>query len=148
MAANAVALISTLSVYRSFCTFSTTTTIPRFTDTAAQRHLYEQAKRSVALAYRSGVRVGAGSDFGGGSVRPGHLAWEAESLVDAGLTAWEALGCLTWQGADIIGQPAAGRLEVGGPANIVFVHGDPTIDAAALWRVWEVVVSDYLPASA
>lgn len=145
MAANGVALVSTLSVYRSFCTFSTTTTTPRFLDVATQRHLYAEARRSVSLAYRHGVRVGAGSDFGGGSVRPGHLAWEAESLVEAGLTPWEALGCLTWQGADIIGQPAAGRIQVGFPANLLFVHGDPTIDASALWRVWEVVVSDQLP---
>lgn len=145
MSDNGVALVSTLSVYRSFCTFSTTTTIPRFRDIAAQRAIYEEAKVSVARAHQAGVRIGAGSDFGGGSVRPGHLAWEAEALVEAGLTPWEALGCLTWVAGDIIGQPAAGRIQVGAPANLLLVHGDPTIDPSALWRVWEVVVSDYLP---
>jgi hypothetical protein len=29
-------------------------------------------------------------------------------------------------------------LAEGGPADIVFVHGDPTTDPTALWRVWRV----------
>jgi imidazolonepropionase-like amidohydrolase len=82
------------------------------------------------------VPIAAGSDFGGGSVRAGHLAWEVEALVRAGLEPWEALGAATWRGGDVLRDPHAGRLTVGGPAHFTLVHGDPLSDPAALWRVW------------
>jgi imidazolonepropionase-like amidohydrolase len=139
MAAAGVTLVTTLSVYRSFRTFSRTTTLPRFVDEGRARELYESALASAAAAQRAGVRIAAGSDCGGGSVRPGHLAWEVESLVEAGLEPWQALGAATWQGGEVLGEPSAGRLQAGGPADFVLVHGDPTTDASSLWRVWEVV---------
>jgi len=86
----------------------------------------------------AGVRIATGSDFGGGSVRPGHLAWEVEMLVRAGLEAHEALASATWIGGELLGLPDAGMIETGGPADVVLVHGDPLSDPAALWRVWRV----------
>ncbi|HEX2318486.1 MAG TPA: amidohydrolase family protein [Streptosporangiaceae bacterium] len=142
MAANGVTLVSTLSVMHSWLTFGTTTTLERFTADAGRSAISERlamAEESVRIAYRAGVAIAAGSDFGGGSVRAGHLAWEVEALVKAGLEPWQALGAATWQGGTVLGDPEAGRIKVGGPAHFTLVHGDPLADPAALWRVWRVV---------
>ena len=141
MAANNVALVATLAVLESWRTFSRTTMLPRFTDPpnraqiAARR---EWAHESVRLAARAGVLVAAGTDFGGGSLRAGQLAWEVECLVTAGLEPWQALAAATRNGGQLLGEPDAGIIREGGPADLVFVHGDPLSDPAALWRVWLV----------
>jgi imidazolonepropionase-like amidohydrolase len=142
MAANGVTLVSTLSVMHSWLTFGTTTLIGRFTDETSKSAIAERlemAEESVRIACRAGVAIAAGSDFGGGSVRAGHLAWEVEALVKAGLEPWQALGAATWQGGTVLGDPDAGRIKIGGPAHFTLVHGDPLADPAALWRVWRVV---------
>jgi imidazolonepropionase-like amidohydrolase len=142
MAANNVTLVSTLSVIHSWLTFGTTTTIERFASDAGSSAISERlemAEQSVRIAHRAGVAIAAGSDFGGGSVRAGHLAWEVQALVKAGLEPWEALGAATWQGGVVFGDPDAGRIRVGSPAHFTLVHGDPLADPAALWRVWRVV---------
>jgi imidazolonepropionase-like amidohydrolase len=142
MAANGVTLVSTLSVMHSWLTFGATTTIERFTDDTSRSAITERlemAEESVRLAFQAGVAIAAGSDFGGGSVRAGHLAWEVQALVQAGLEPWQALGAATWQGGNVLGDPDAGRITVGGPAHFTLVHGDPLSDPAALWRVWRVL---------
>ena len=134
-------LVSTLSVYRSWITFGTTTRIERFAGEEGRRAMparLEGAAASVRLAHQAGVRIATGTDFGGGSLRANQLAWEVESLVTAGLEPWEALGAATWRGGDLLGEPAAGTIAEGGPADFFLVHGDPLSDPAALWRVWRV----------
>ena len=134
-------LVSTLSVFRSFQGFSTTTTLPRFAQPERRVRLAERfdvAMASVGLAHRTGVRIAAGTDFGGGSLRANQLAWEVDSLARAGLEPWEALGAATWRGGELLGNTAAGTLVEGGPADFFLVHGDPLTEPAALWRVWRV----------
>jgi imidazolonepropionase-like amidohydrolase len=141
MAANNVAMVSTLSVLASVATFARTTRIERFASEEGRRRnadRREQAFASIEIARRAGVRIATGSDFGGGSVRAGHLAWEIELLVQAGLQPWEALAAATWRGGELLNEPNAGRVKPGGPADFVLVHGDPLSDPAALWRVWAV----------
>jgi imidazolonepropionase-like amidohydrolase len=141
MRANHVALVSTLSVLASWATFERTTRIERFTSEEGKRRLAarrEGAFAAIKAARRAGVRIAAGSDFGGGSVRAGHLAWEVELLVEAGLEPVEALAAVTWRGGDLLGIEHAGRLQPGDPADLVLVHGDPLSDPRALWRVWAV----------
>lgn len=141
MAANNVAMVSTLSVLASVATFARTTRIARFASEEGRRRnadRREQAFASIEIARRAGVRIATGSDFGGGSVRAGHLAWEIELLVQAGLQPWEALAAATWRGGELLNEPNAGRVKPGGPADFVLVHGDPLSDPAALWRVWAV----------
>ncbi len=142
LAANRVTLVSTLSVLHSWQGFATTTTLERFAAAAGVRRVAERretAEQSIALARAAGVAIATGSDFGGGSVRAGHLAWEVEALVAAGLEPWEALGAATWRGGDVLRDPHAGRLVVGAPAAFTLVHGDPLSEPSALWRVWRVV---------
>ena len=141
MAANGVTLVSTLSVLASLKTFASTSRLERFASSDGQRRTAErreQAFASIAAARRAGVRIATGSDFGGGSVRAGHLAWEIELLVEAGLEPCEALAAATLHGGELLGEPHAGRIQVGSPADFVLVHGDPLSDPAAMWRVWSV----------
>ncbi|MEA2660666.1 MAG: hypothetical protein QOH08_238 [Chloroflexota bacterium] len=141
MKRNNVTLTSTLSVFASWETFARTTAIDRFTTAESRERIAkrkEGAYASVAAAKRAGVRIATGSDFGGGSVRAGHLAWEVELLVSAGLTPREALVAATRAGGELLGHDHAGRIAPGTPADLVLVHGDPLSDARALWRVWAV----------
>jgi imidazolonepropionase-like amidohydrolase len=141
MAARGTALSATLTPLKSFLGFGRTTSIERFGTEAGQRrnrdHL-EQAQASVGNCRAAGVLITSGTDFGGGSTRPNHMAWEVGSLVDAGLEPWEALAAATWHGGELLGEPEAGVIREGGPADFFLVHGDPLSDPAALWRVWRV----------
>jgi len=141
MQRNGVTLVSTLSVFASWETFATTTTIERFTSREGRERtatLKEGAYAAIGAAKRAGVTIATGSDFGGGSVRAGHLAWEVELLVAAGLEPCEALAAATRNGGALYGVEHAGRVDEGQPADLVLVHGDPLSDPRALWRVWAV----------
>ena len=141
MAERGVALVSTLTVFASWQSFGATTTIPRFTDddgVAKVAERFDDSRESLRNARAAGVHIAAGTDFGGGSARANQLPWEVELMVDAGLEPHEALAAVTWRGGELLGDPDAGVLRVGGPADLVLVHGDPLSDPSALWRVWRV----------
>jgi imidazolonepropionase-like amidohydrolase len=141
MAGRGTALVSTLAVFRSWLGFATTTAIERFVVPERRARILDRqarAEESVRLARAAGVAIATGTDFGGGSTRANQLAWEVECLVAAGLEPWEALGAATWRGGDLLGEPEAGVIREGGPADFSLVHGDPLSDPTALWRVWHV----------
>jgi imidazolonepropionase-like amidohydrolase len=141
MAERGTFLVSTLAVMRSWLTFGRTTSLPRFAGADGRRAIadrLERAEESVVAAHRAGVRIAAGTDFGGGSLRANQLAWEVESLVAAGLEPWEAMAAATWRGGELLGEDDAGTIREGGPADFFLVHGDPLADPASLWRVWRV----------
>ena len=141
MARRGTALVSTLSVFRSWRTFGATTHVDRFVSDAGRARVAareERAQESVRFAKAAGVKIACGTDFGGGSTRANQLAWEVESLVAAGLEPWEALAAATWRGGELLGEPEAGTIREGGPADFALVHGDPLSDPTALWRVWRV----------
>jgi imidazolonepropionase-like amidohydrolase len=144
MAERGIALSTTLAIFRSWLGFATTTRLERFAGQGSAARIaerYERAKAGVLSAHRAGVLIAAGTDFGGGSTRANQMAWEVESLAEAGLEPWEALACATWHGGQILGEPSAGAIEEGGPADFFLVHGDPLSDPTALWRVWLVAWS-------
>ena len=91
------------------------------------------------------MKIAAGTDFGGGSLRANQLAWEVEEMVEAGLQPWQALAAATWRGGELLGEPDAGVIREGGPADFFLVHGDPLSDPSALWRVWRVAWADCRP---
>ena len=141
MVEHGTALVSTLTVFKSWTTFGRTTRIERFAGAEGSKAIaerWEAARSSVRLAHGAGVLLGAGTDFGGGSARANQLAWEVEALVEAGLEPWEALAAVTWRAGTILGEPDAGSLREGGHADFFLVHGDPLSDPSALWRVWRV----------
>jgi imidazolonepropionase-like amidohydrolase len=138
MATRGTVLVSTLAVMHSWLTFGDTTRMDRFLGEGRVtiEGRLDRARSSVRFARDAGVTIAAGSDFGGGSLRANQLAWEVESLVDAGLEPGDALAAATWRGGELLGEPEAGGLHAGGPADFFLVHGDPLSDPAALWRVW------------
>ena len=141
MAERGVTLVTTMTVLKSWLGFATTTALPRFAGPENRSMFYgrlEQARHSAALAHAAGVAIVGGTDFGGGSARANQLPWEAECLVEAGLEPWEALAAVTWRGGELLGEPDAGVIREGGPADFSLVHGDPLSDPTALWRVWRV----------
>jgi imidazolonepropionase-like amidohydrolase len=141
MARQGTFLVSTLTVPRSFLALGRAALGTPFSTAAGRRSatgLLRDAEASVRGARAAGVRIAAGTDFGGGSSRANQLAWEVESLVAAGLEPWEALASATWRGGQLLGERDAGRIREGGPADFFLVHGDPLSDPAALWRVWRV----------
>jgi imidazolonepropionase-like amidohydrolase len=141
MKRNGVTHVPTLAIFSSWESFGRTTQLERFTGQDAPARIAtrkEGAYAAVAATRRAGVRIAVGSDFGGGSVRAGHLAWDVEHLVEAGLTPREALHAATRAGGELLGEEHAGRIGPGLPADLVLVHGDPLSDARALWRVWAV----------
>lgn len=139
MAERGTRLVSTLTVFESWLGFGRTTALPRFAAADGRKRIEarrEAAIESIRLANAAGVAICAGTDFGGGSTRANQLAWEVEQLVGAGLEPWQALAAATWRGGELLGEPEAGTLREGGPADFALIHGDPLSDAAALWRVW------------
>jgi len=103
---------------------------------AALAERREAAHKSVRLAHGAGVLICAGTDFGGGSLRANQLAWEVQTLVAAGLEPYDALAAATVNGGRLLGEPGAGVLTQGGPADFLLIHGDPLTDPGSLWRVW------------
>jgi imidazolonepropionase-like amidohydrolase len=139
MAEQGTFLVSTLAVLRSWATFATTTRLDGFVGTEDRRWVAEARQttaESVRIAHAAGVRIAAGTDFGGGSTRANHLAWEVESLVEAGLEPYEALAAATRRGGELLDEADAGVIQEGGPADFFLVHGNPLSDPSALWRVW------------
>jgi len=89
---------------------------------------------SVKNAYRSGVKVAAGSDAGTPFNKHGKNALELELLVDrCGFAPLEALRAATVVAADAVGlSDKVGTLEVGKYADTVIVDGNPLDDIKVL----------------
>jgi hypothetical protein len=133
------ALVATLAVLESWASFGATTRLGRLCLGRGRAGLAERraaAHESVRLAHAAGVLLGAGTDFGGGWLRANQLPWEGETLVAAGLEPYDALAAATVNGGRLLGEPGAGVLAQGGPADFLLVHGDPLSDPGSLWRVW------------
>ncbi|WP_162138923.1 amidohydrolase family protein [Gryllotalpicola ginsengisoli] len=128
------ALVSTLAIFRSWESFRTTAPdVAAPADRVAARR--RQGEEAVRLAHESGVRVVAGTDAGGGSLRADQLGWEYEAMIDAGIPATDAFAAVTWKAGELLGVPGAGVLGVGS-THFSLVHGDPLSDPRALTRVW------------
>jgi imidazolonepropionase-like amidohydrolase len=139
MATQGTALVATLAVMESWASFGTTTRLPRFASAEGRATLAERreaAHASVRLAHAAGVLIAAGTDFGGGSLRANQLPWEVQALVAAGLEPYDALAAATVNGGRLLGEPQAGVLAQGGPADFLLIHGDPLSEPGSLWRVW------------
>ena len=104
----------------------------------AQAKMIELSKRYkdeqyawVGKAIRAGVKIAAGSDFGGYSqeINVGEIA----ALHRAGMTPMQAIQAATRVGAELLGwQDRIGTIEAGKLADLVAVPGDPLADLALL----------------
>jgi imidazolonepropionase-like amidohydrolase len=106
------------------------------------------ARRNIAHAFASGVKVAFGTDA---AVYPHGLnAHEFAVMVKLGLTPLQAIQAATVNAADLLGwQGKVGSLEPGAWADIVAVEGDPLKDVTTLEHVkfvmkgGEVVRNEY-----
>jgi imidazolonepropionase-like amidohydrolase len=106
---------------------------------------YEAARDSVAALYQAGVPILAGTDANTGAGTPARiehgasLHHELQLLVEAGLTAVDALRAATVLPACSFGLADRGTIEAGRRADPVLVDGDPLQDVKAtlsISRVW------------
>jgi imidazolonepropionase-like amidohydrolase len=106
------------------------------------------ARKNVAHAFASGVKVALGTDA---AVYPHGLnGHEFGVMVKLGLTPLQAIQAGTVNAADLLGWSGkVGTLEAGAWGDIVAVDGDPLKDVTTLERVkfvmkgGEVVKNDY-----
>jgi imidazolonepropionase-like amidohydrolase len=107
-----------------------------------------QARKNIARAFASGVKVAFGTDA---AVYPHGLnAHEFAVMVRLGLTPLQAIQAATINAADLLGWSGkVGTLDPGAWADIVAVDGDPIKDVTTLERVkfvmkgGEVVKNEY-----
>ena len=106
---------------------------------------YAAARASVTVMYQAGVPILAGTDANdeaGGPAVISHgssLHHELELLVEAGLTAVDALRAATSRPARYFGLPDRGVVEPGRRADLVLIDGDPLRDITAtrsIRRIW------------
>lgn len=89
--------------------------------TTGSKYMRENLKNLHAV----GVKIIMGSDSAGAVTPPGCPHWELLDMVRAGMKPLEALKSATCYGADIIGNPKIGRLQVGKIADIVLLEKNP-----------------------
>lgn len=101
---------------------------------AKAREVLPAARKNIAHAFASGVRVAFGTDA---AVYPHGLnAHEFAVMVKLGLTPLQAIQAATVNAADLLGWSGkVGTLEPGAWADIVAVEGDPLKDVTTLERV-------------
>lgn len=88
--------------------------------------------KSFIKAFRAGVQVVMGSDAGMPFVYHGGNAMELEAMVDAGLTADEAIQSTTSKAASVLNLPTKGLLKVGNDADLIIVNENPLVDISVL----------------
>lgn len=103
--------------------------------------LFAAQLRLAGLFGAAGVKMLAGTDFGGGWIVPGRsLHREFDLLSRAGLPPLRILQMTTIDPARFLGREASmGTVEAGRAADLVLLDGDPTADVANLHKVAGVV---------
>jgi imidazolonepropionase-like amidohydrolase len=127
MATRGTWYVPTFAVYRWHGTIG-----PAFKQARAAAMRQDHLK-SFELARGAGVKIAMGTDIGGYGY--GDTALELELLVEAGLTAGEAIEVSTRRSAECmrLGRDV-GTLEAGKRADLLVVNGDPLLDITMLRR--------------
>lgn len=95
-------------------------------------------REAVKKSHAAGVRIAFGTDAG--VFRHGLNAQEFSLMVEAGMTAQEAIVAATVNAAELLGMSEKiGTLEVGKQLDLIGVSGDPMGDVSVLERVGVVV---------
>jgi imidazolonepropionase-like amidohydrolase len=103
------------------------------------RHM-AQVKKASAL----GISLGIGTDAGAIGAPHGSSYYEELALYSAaGLSQEEILKAAIFEGARIIGlDPNWGRMEMGSPAYLIGVQGNPLRDLSSLKRVKSIILPE------
>lgn len=101
----------------------------------------EHALDAVRSLHEAGVPICAGTDaMNPGTAHGVSIHRELELLVDAGLSATDALRAATSVPAECFGLDDRGRIAAGLRADLILVRGDPTSDILAtrdIARIWK-----------
>ena len=139
MATSGTVLVPTLSVWDDWFFYAREMDWPAARVTRAERQR-DGSRAAMAGAIRAGVRIAAGTDAGGGSVRHGRIAREIELMIDCGMGPAAALQAATLEGARLMGEAnERGTIEVGKIADLVLLDRNPFDDPAALRLVAGVI---------
>ncbi|MEM4569771.1 MAG: amidohydrolase family protein, partial [Desulfurococcaceae archaeon] len=97
---------------------------------------------NIRKAYKSGVKIAAGSDFIGGPFRHGENALELKMLVERiGMSPAEALIAATRIAAEVAGLlDRVGTIEKGKLADIIAIRGNPLDNIDTLLNVNNIVL--------
>lgn len=97
-------------------------------------------KQNLARLHAAGITIGMGTDSGATPMRiPGFAEHrELALMVEAGLSAADALRVATEGSAVVYGQTDRGVLRAGAPADFVVLEADPTADIANMARIASV----------
>ena len=104
------------------------------------------AMENLRRLQAAGVPIVMGTDAGNiGTLHGPSIHREMQLMREAGLTPQEILRSATTNGWHALrGTPDRGRIEVGKPANLVILDGDPLADIANLARVHRVVRGSFV----
>ena len=94
----------------------------------------------VGKAHAAGVRIAVGLDLGGYNMDPKEFVGEFGVLVEAGLTAMQAIQAGTRVAAELLKWDSLGTIEQGQLADIIAVSGNPLEDISVLGDVAFVMV--------
>ena len=101
--------------------------------TTNYRHIFLDL---IGKAHRLGVKVVAGVDLGGYDYDPTVFVRELAVLMEAGMSAMQAIQAATSVPAEMLGQSEhIGTIQIGRKADIIAVAGDPLKDISELERV-------------
>lgn len=105
-------------------------------DLGLQRRRYQERCDYLQRLMAEGARLVSGSDSGWAYYPFGQMVIEAESLVDAGMSAADVVVASTLDAARSMGlDGGVGSLEPGKLADLVVLEGDPTADVGTLRKV-------------
>ncbi len=121
-----------MDIYDGECIQSSPNTPADFLE--HDRGLDEAQRQNFRKAVRAGVKMAYGTDAG---VCPhGINARQFAFMVRYGMTPMQAIQAATVNAADLIGHPELfGSVTSGKSADIIAVHGDPTVDVSVLEHV-------------
>lgn len=137
-AAGSQAIVPTMVAFDRYVKLGTAQGLPAHSVQKAGLAL-EADYQAVAHARKRGIPIGAGTDAGGRGKEHGCLPAELELLVDAGLSAAEALAAATSTAAAICGREDIGVLAPGAWADLILVPEDPRADISQMGHVAAVV---------
>lgn len=136
MASRGTVLVPTLTTFHDLAERLADHFVPELVEQAKRQQ--DEARRTVLAARDAGVTMAMGFDSG----PPGQDALELKRMVEAGLTAHEAIAAGTSGSARALGLDDVGTVEAGRTADLVVLNRNPLEDVATLTRsadVWMVV---------
>jgi imidazolonepropionase-like amidohydrolase len=116
-----------------------------FEETIKREYFKQQLPTIMAnmkKAHESGIAIAVGPDTGVPGAFPGIAVHrEMELMVKAGVPASAVLVAATKTGAEYLGQPLLGTVEVGQIADLIIINGDPLNDITQTLNLQTVIKS-------